>query len=165
MAKILLVIFLLSITSNAQGDALADEQARESLRNLPKFYVQIEDLNEKEKATGITKSTLQTDIEVELRKAGISIFNIDKQPINTPYLYLRYHQVGLAWSLQLQLNQEVSLPHSNLKLYAATWYRSTLGTSTNARFIRQHNKDLITNFINDYLSVNLGQWPQISKHR
>jgi len=153
MRKVLLVVFVFLVVSDAQAD-----MGKESLRDLSKFFVLIEGFpSGAVEVEGITSTTLQIDVEVELRKAGISIFDAKKAPIMAPYLYLGYNHFGRGFHVCLALYQTVSLiSRPTFVTSAATWDKGKTGsaTSRDAAFIRQAVKDLTDMFINDYLSVN-----------
>jgi len=150
MAKILLVIFLSLIVPETQAAFLMPE---ETLRNLPKFSVLVDMAPEPE--IKITKTTIRTDVEVRLRKAGISIFSYKEAPSSAPYLHVSYTQSGAAFSIMLSLNQEVCLvSRPTSTTIATTWEANGTGTASRATYIRQAIKSLTNKFINDYLSVN-----------
>ena len=81
MKKALLVVFVFLMISDAHA---RNELEKKSLRGLPRFYILIETLDKA--AEGITVTTLRTDVEIRLRKAGISIFEQDKAPNGAPWL-------------------------------------------------------------------------------
>ena len=156
MKKILLVVFLSLIIPEAHADYLLPE---ETLHNLPKFFVLIDMAPEPE--IKITETTIRTDVEVRLHKAGISIFSYKEAPSSAPYLRVSYTQFETAFSIMLSLNQEVCLvSRPTSTTIAATWETNGTGTASRATYIRQAIKSLTDKFINDYLSMN----PYISEH-
>jgi len=150
MKKILLIIFLSLIIPEAHADYLIP---KDTLHDLPKFFVLIDMKPELE--TKIARTTIRTDVEIRLRKAGILIFSHTEAPFSVPWLYVLYTQTGGAFSIELSLNQEVYLvSHPTSITHAATWEASVTGIASSTAFIRQAIKDLTDVFINDYLSVN-----------
>ena len=150
MKKILLVIFLSLIVPETQAAFLMPE---ETLSNLPKFFVLIGMAPGPE--TKITETTIQTDVEVRLRQAGISIFSYKEAPSSAPYLHISYTQSGAAFNIRLSLNQEVCLvSRPTSTTIATTWEKSGTGIASHATYIRQAIEDLTDKFINDYLGMN-----------
>lgn len=155
MKKILLVVFLSLIIPEAHAEFIGE---KETLHDLPKFFVFIAMAPGPEGK--IAETTLRTDVEVRLRKAGILIFDRkEPYPTNIPYLSISYTQSGIGLNIDLSLIQEVCLvSRPTSTAHAATWARSMTGTGRNATYIRQAIrqaiKDLTDMFINDYLSVN-----------
>ena len=122
MKKVLSITFLFLMTSNIHA-----ESNKQSLRDLPKFYVAV--VSESLPA-GISVASLQTSIELELRKAGISIFDLNEAPQNAPHLELFYtHYKSLIFDMDLHLFQGVSLIRDpDLMMYrsiSSTLYRTS----------------------------------------
>ncbi|WP_155850555.1 hypothetical protein [Chthonomonas calidirosea] len=70
------------------------------LRGLPGVYVLVGELNDDVKGTGLTKESIQTALEQELRRVGIHVYDWDdpkqKQEIddkNVPMLYTNVNSV------------------------------------------------------------------------
>ncbi len=136
-----------------------------SLRGLRGVSVIIENLGSAEEKIGLTRSQLQTDVEVELRKAGIPVLTDDKRR-NTPgkpYLYVNLNtyvsDIKLyAVNLDIALMQMVDLRRDgSIGLFATTWSTSFVGSVGKSYFrqdIRERVRDYVNAFINDYLTVN-----------
>ena len=159
--KLLIVLFLL-IPSSVY--AQTDDEV-ESLRGLKGVYVLIDSLHPDIEADGLRENQIHTDVELKLRLAGIKVLNEVEYLMEKgkPYLYIRFnsfrHESGLhIINIGVGLNQSVYLERDlNIKVYGAvTWdlyYTGTVGAK-NVNQIRDIIKDLVDEFINDYLSVN-----------
>jgi len=119
-------------------------------------------------AAGLTRSAIQTDVEVKLRLAGMAILSEAEMlhAPGTPYLYVNANVLagktgkGLwAFNLDLSLNQgvllerDVRLPGVN----AETWRQGRLGmvpASAGPARIRSDIRDLVDVFLNAWLTVN-----------
>ncbi len=127
------------------------------------MYVAVEGLDPDIEKDGLNKSSIQTDVELKLRIAGIKVLTeeeVKKEP-GMPWLYVQVYSVkGLGFhaiSIVLELNQGVYLSR-DLKIgcVAATWstrYVGYAGAGTVNR-LRDNVKDKVDEFINDYLEMN-----------
>src|SRR2546426_12349826 len=93
--------------------------ARATLRGLQGVYVLIEDLPPESERDGLTMQQLQTDVEEQLRYAGIPVLTKDQafRLPGAPYLYVYVHLVphpiGLtAYSILVEVTQRASLDRS-----------------------------------------------------
>lgn len=114
--------------------------------------------------TDFSVTYLQTQLEVELRKAGIKVTDHTSLAETTgrPYLELSVNAVKVAlnmysYHIELKLMQHVQLRREpNMILSTITWTRTQLGNQNRNKFA-DLNKDIqfMTNqFINDYFTVN-----------
>jgi len=160
-----LLLFFLQESSqiiSAQTDEV------KSLRGLRGVSVVIEDLPSSAKKAGLTKSQLQIDVEVELRKAGIPVLTKDKRwtAPGMPYLYVNVNSTALsgvlkgsyAFNVVVTLDQVVDLGLNRSKgIYAATWDKMKVGgggKNNIKKKVREIVRDYVNEFINDYLTVN-----------
>lgn len=142
-----------------------DKDELESLRGLKGIYVLIENLPaDIEEKGGLTKDQIRTDIELKLRLAGIKVVSREERSTipGWPCLYVNINPMKrktelVVYAIQTELSQEVFLERNpNIQIKAITWSRGMIGTVGEAKLsqIRTSLKDLIDEFINDYLSVN-----------
>jgi len=136
-----------------------------SLRGLWGVGVLIEDLHPNAKKAGLTKSQLQTDVEVELRKAGIPVLTEDerlKTP-GRPVLYVNVNSIDSSegfyvYNIKVDLRQLVDLRRNrSIGNFATTWNRehvAGVGKSYFKQDVREKVRDYVNIFINDYLTVN-----------
>ena len=145
-----------------------NELERASLFGITQVYVLIEGLDAEAKHGGLNKTRLQTDVEVELRKAGIRLITRNELS-NTPrlpYLYVSITVVKgrgqsslYTYSVSLELMQRVYLAGnaSKTESIGATWSNVVTGFVAGQPLddqVRKYLRDLVSEFINDYLAVN-----------
>jgi len=126
--------------------------------------VVIEVLKSNAEKTGLTKSQLRTDVEVELRKAGIPVLTGDsRDPLWSPYLYVNVNSAATikgfyAFSISVELYQMADLRQNrSIGIYATTWSRISIagvGKDNFRKSVRETVRDFVNAFINDYLTVN-----------
>src|SRR5713101_6550908 len=119
-----LLVLLLALTTNAQTPA----QQRDSLRGLPGFRVTIEDFDETDAAPqGVSRSQVQNDVELRLRKAGVRILP-EREWLNSPNhptLYVNINLMNTKTGLftnkvSVAVEQEVILKTSPSRTTTAT---------------------------------------------
>lgn len=144
---------------------------RSSLKTLPGVRVTVERFRSAAEEAGFDKQVFQTDVELKLRMAGISVLEADD--LEQPWLYLNvnvlHRETGqrAAFNIDLELMQAVILRSqlsTNLEdstertlgratVYTPTWTSGVLGAGTVAD-ARNAAKDLVDKFVNDWLTVN-----------
>ena len=143
-----------------------DELSRPTLRGLQGVGVLIENLRFEFEQNGLTRSAIQTDVELKLRQAGIPVLSRDMllQSAGKPYLYVQVSvciassDLSCAFHISVELRQNARLERDpNIYSSVSTW--STLGlTGTvekmNVRMVRDSVKDQVDQFINAYLAMN-----------
>jgi hypothetical protein len=142
-----------------------DETARSTLKGLRVLKVVVENLPEYAERDGLVRDTVQTDVELKLRQAGITVSSdasVRSQAtvyVNVNPLKLSGPSSGLyAYSVSLELTQPVRLIRDpGVWAVASTWKaRGSVGTvgGGNLSRIRDSVRDATDEFINDYLAVN-----------
>ncbi len=130
----------------------------ESLRGLRAISVVIEDLGPDEESLGLTKSRLQTQVELRLRRSGITVLEDA-----IPFLYININvkkvPTGLyAVATEVSLKQQVYLVRdSSIEITGVTWNVASVGTvgeNRLARSILDHVGKYVDEFANDYLAAN-----------
>lgn len=144
---------------------------RNSLKDLPGVRVVVERFRSAAEQAGYDIRIFQTDVELKLRMAGIKVFESkDSRP---PWLYLNVNTLHReidgqrAYSCELELFQ-VAYLRSQLRsdpesasenalaastVWASTWASGLLGFGSVAN-ARDAVKNLVDEFINDWLAVN-----------
>ena len=152
-----------------------NESTRSSLQGLKGMYVwvalstpAIKDL----KKMGLSEEVIRTDVELQLRNAGINV--IPEKDLYTipgwPRLSVdilgcvtavepKTQDKVVAFAIRIELMQNTRLTRkSTQKAYAVTWSIGGIGhcpTDKNiVAFIRNEIKGFVANFITAYLSVN-----------
>lgn len=152
-----MAMFLLGVASPSVR--AQDEQATASLRGLRAASVSVQPLSDGAKVLGLTNETLQADVELKLRLAGMRVVTAEegfKIPGN-PGIYVEALLLSdaKAGCIRIELVQNARLERNGQSLISvATWYKTALTSSPTAQSIRDVVKDLVDEFLNDWLSVN-----------
>jgi len=161
----LLLLSALTSVSVAQGD---DEVlTRPSLVGLKGVFVLVEDLPDVAERAGLSKTQLQTDVELRLRQGGVPVLSQEQRRTapGNPTLYVNVNVLQVspefyAFSALMELEQNVQLLRapSITQVGVPTWSATgTLGTWSRDNFsdkVRQRVKDMTDQFVNAYLAVN-----------
>jgi hypothetical protein len=132
-----------------------------SLKGIGSLFVAVEEFNFADSAArvGLTHDSIQTDVELKLRLAGISVVALD-EGVNLPGVPFLYVQVTFtrgaeAASITVELDQSAFLERNGEHaIGVATWRRNSVLSSPNALSIRTLIKDHVDQFLNAWLSVN-----------
>ena len=156
----LAMFLLLAASAATAGD---DEFSRPSLKGLKGVYVLVEPLEAEVERDGLNQTSIQTDVELRLRQAGIKVLTEAERLAapGTPFLYVLVNAKSgspYAFSINVELCQDVRLDRDpSMQISGATtWSVTAVGTvgRNNLRDIRDMVKDYVDRFINAYLSVN-----------
>ena len=168
-------IAFLTVVVGLVSPTLARERygERESLAGLAGVYVLVEDMAPDVERNGLTRSTLQTDVEVKLRQAGIRVLGLTDMvdtelaiALGSPFLYLRVVAGRVdefplyAVSISLELSQQVMLNRKTTIgpriLVAPTWRTSWVGVVGTKMLhqVRESVRDQVDQFVNAYLAAN-----------
>lgn len=146
---------------------------RRSLRGLQGVEVVVEDMTPMATRYGLTRTQVQTDVELRIRRAGIHVFMPD-EVLSTPgnaSLYVNIHTVfgdgpatGLVgYSIDVELGQAVRLERDpDIWLPSAvTWSENQRGLvgRTQLHAVRAALSDLVDRFINAYYAANPERTP------
>jgi hypothetical protein len=144
------------------------ETTRKTLQGIKGVNVTVDDINPEIEKDGLTRSQIQTDVELKLRTAGLNILTVEealKTP-GRPWIYvnanIQYFTRGKIFrgayicNLDLKLMQNVYLErNSKLSVASTTWSADGyLGKTPDLDDIRSKIKDLVDEFISAWLSVN-----------
>jgi hypothetical protein len=150
------------LVAASAATAVDDELSRRSLKGLKGVEVVVESLKAEAERDGLDETSIQTDVELKLRLAGIAVLTKEERLAapGTPFLYINVNtQSGslYAYSISVQLEQDVRLDRDpSTRISATTWSVTSVGTvgRNNLRDVRDSIKDIVDIFINAYLSVN-----------
>jgi|SRR5437588_5862570 len=165
MKTVLAVLALLSATLVSrlvgQGD---NEYTRKTLVGLTGVYVSVEHIPDEMQRDGLDTTQIQTDVELKLRQAGITVLTRQEwlSTAAAPFLYVNVQAIKntnfYAFSVEVQLRQRVTLVHDPAVLILATTWSATgvIGTvgSKKLSSLRETVRDLTDQFINAYLAAN-----------
>ena len=89
LAIIGLVMMFLMGVSLSSASAQSRETEIRSLKDVSAVYVMVEDLDDDDKALELILETIQTDVELKLRLAGIRVMTKEEfLKSSSPYLYV-----------------------------------------------------------------------------
>ena len=146
----------------SQGD---DETTRNTLADLKGVQVLVESIKDEVQRDGLRESQIQTDVELKLRQAGISVLTHEEwlSTAAAPYLYVNVqaskNSAGIyAFTVDVELRQRVTLiQNPSMRVLAPTWSATgIIGTvgSQKVGSVREYVRDLTDQFINAYLAAN-----------
>ena len=133
---------------------------RDTLKGLHGVRVVV-DLTPEVEKYGLTKETFRTDTELRLRQYGIKVLSLEESVGS--WLYINVNAIVnerldiAAVAVEVEFRQVVLL-YRDLKTrtMGTTWSNGTSGLFhvTTLKKVRETVKDLVDEFINDYLAVN-----------
>jgi predicted Zn-ribbon and HTH transcriptional regulator len=147
----------------AQLNVVMDGNQRDVLAGLEAVSVTVEEFPAGTEKFGLSREALQTDVELRLRQYGVSVCAKESLKPGFALLYVDVTPVIIedaplgAISVSVELKEAVRLLRSPTICVASTWSRGSVllyGTSK-LKEVRQDVKDLVDEFINDYLAANL----------
>jgi hypothetical protein len=151
--------------SEAGSWADDSERTRATLRGVEGVHVVVGDLRPDVERAGLTRQQLQTDVELQLRQAGIPLVTSAERVHvpGQPFLAVAAHVVpradGLlaaAYAITVEVYQVASLETAAVKATVSTWSvgkTGSIGLPLLAA-LRDSVKDSVEHFIDAYLSVN-----------
>jgi hypothetical protein len=143
------------------GDSELD---RATLRGLQGVEVIVADIKPEGERAGLTRYQLQTDVELQLRQAGIPLLtsaergHVPGKPLLEVHVHVVPRADGLlaAYAITVELYQVASLETDAFKATVSTWSVGATGSIdiTLLATLRDSVRDYVDRFINAYLSVN-----------
>jgi hypothetical protein len=158
---VMLVVAVILIITCSCAFALITEEQREILRGLERVHVVIKRLKPEIELDGLYRSTLQSDVELTLRMAGMKVLSEEEslQTPGTPDLGLKVNALkcssGYVYNIGLSLEEKVTLIRRSIPISAATlriWEQ--LGIAPRLSDIRDAVKDLLEEFIKGWQAAN-----------
>lgn len=158
------VAVLLLISPCVNSEFVADD--RETLRGIKAIFVAIEHLRNEAEKFGLTKDKIRSDVELQLKMAGIKVVSKEewlKIP-GSPRLYININQVynnqvgAFVCDINVNFNQMVYLERKpDVSCMATTWWTTAtgaVGVKEMEKKIRETIKDQVDVFLNEYFAVN-----------
>ena len=134
------------------------------LKGANPIAVVIQDSAEDATREEFTTELIRTDIELELRKAGIRIVNRSELSPESgqPYLFVFVNTAKgalnvYAYNIDVRFFQNATLTRNpDVALSVPTWSRSIVGTERGNRLpsLREKIQEITQAFLNDYLAAN-----------
>ena len=153
-------VIVLSFVTVPPG--ISSEPERKSLAGISGMNLIVEAPNDGALEAGLTKEQLKTDAELKLRFAEIKVGSQ-----YNPYVYVFINsafpmsasgqEMGYIATVQVEFRQEVYVLDNSHRMYAPTWASSILIWGSKSSFkddARKRVRDLIDEFIDDYLAAN-----------
>lgn len=126
------------------------------LKGITSVRVVVEEVSAAGERVGLTKDQLQTDVELKLRQAGLTIAKVSAGCIPRIYLNVAVTGLGNAVFIGVEL-QECAILYRDVKIAvpgATTWKASAVAQNLDASEIRSSMKDNVDSFLNAWLSAN-----------
>lgn len=145
-------------------------KGRDTLLGLPGVHVSVEGLNAEARKYGLMDQVLQTDVELPLRRYNISVLSKEEmlRTRGMRELYVKLNcvtnELSAAVNIDVKL-EEIALLTTRYPVMACvdatTWEKSCVlivGVHKIAT-VREDVRDLVNEFINDYLTANSKEHP------
>jgi len=156
----IIIVVLICLISTV---ALAVRGQEESLRGLNGLMVEVEIISEL-LADGLIRKQIQSDVVTQLKNADIKVYSQNqlKTIAGRPSLFIQISGKKIqdnwkfyTYSITVHLYQEAYLAREpqSIALQAATWFRGYTGHGY-LDDIRVRVKEIVSIFVNTYLSVN-----------
>jgi hypothetical protein len=140
---------------------------KEALRGLKGVKVTVEYLNPMIERLGLSKTQVKTEVEKQLKKLGVHVFNEAKPPaMSTLYVVVNGLQTKskatLIYSISVNLvewaylKRGIGLVGDLQEVHAINWYKGNIGymPSDSIKMLMKPLQQLVDKFILDYLAVN-----------
>jgi len=163
--------------SDIAGQMRFASKGCDTLIGLDSIGVLIENLHPAALEAGLSPDQLQTDVELKLRLAGIKVLSKEefRRLLLAPYLYVQVtagkssNFSVYAVSVNVDFKQMVFLVRDpNVVTMGATWRSGEViiaGKDVITEGIRGCVRDLVDEFINDFLAANPKQQPAKNKEK
>jgi hypothetical protein len=143
------------------GFAFIKQGEEEVLRGLAAVTVKVERLRAEIEQDGLFASTIQSDVELKLRLAGIKVLSEEQciENPDCPHLYVFVdafkHSEGYIYRIQVSLREPVMVLRTRTKMLATTLrIRDELGITPYLSEIRGEAQDLVDEFIKAWQTAN-----------
>lgn len=149
-------VFIVSAPSSIEGQQ--DEFTASILKGISAVSVQVDKLPDSVKALGLTEKIIQTDVELQLRLAGMRIAT-DAEWLRLPgrpLVYVHIEAAPRAVHVEVGLSQDTRLERNGAVMpNAKTWAATVLASGdVPSQGVRDLTKDELELFLNAWLSVN-----------
>jgi len=151
---VLAVLFISTLNgSRAFGQESLDAS---TLKGISEVQVAVGDLSDSAQAFGLEEEAMQTDVELQLRRAGM---RVSSTPVGA-FVYVSVSVVGKSSVIRVELNQSARLLLSGEVWTVTTWSKDYLEADSTVESVRSHFKDIVDAFVKDWLSVNPKKQPK-----
>ena len=131
----------------------------DTLKGVRSLIVLIEDVAPEAKDDGLTVEDLRSEVEAQLRDAGLQIRGDATESL---YININAHRIGTRdgrymYNIEVRVSQPVRVLRTNEVAMSPTWSRSIIGTTVLTRLpesVRSDLKDLVDTLLDDHRSVN-----------
>ena len=164
MKTVLLLVATMFLKTVPLAGQVDSPNSRKTLTGLTQFFVLVENLAEDAEHDGLSRTQIQTDVELRLRQAGIPVVDSSRAwDAGYPYLYVsvQTHKsqrgASYAWVLEVHLTQSVALVRNpSIISLAPTWGTGQFGSVGVDKLpsLRDNIRDLVDRFINAFLAEN-----------
>jgi hypothetical protein len=168
MRNVVISSALLILAPVCPAHSEGDENGRRSLVGLREIAVVVESLNEDVIRDGLSAQDIRTYVELRLRQSGIIVVPPESEATlpGGQYLYINVNAqkradvlLFYAVNVQVSLHQNaILLRDPAIKVFgASTWSRQVIfsgGPSFLREGVRGGLRDLLDQFLNDYLTAN-----------
>ena len=164
IAAVFVLVIALCVFIPASGNSSEYEINRESIRGIKGVHVLIKKPGQDEIPDELTADLILKDVELRLRKNGITVLTEEGMRIypGNPLLYININFIKMKnvrsyiYSLSINFEQSVTLERNKLPVRAVTWSSGVVGYTpiNKLNSVRKDIKELVDKFINTYLSVN-----------
>jgi hypothetical protein len=158
IAAAALIVFIALVVSPVR----ADDNSRsgvDTLKGLHGVRVVVEDISSDLASDGITTDKIQSNVEDQLKKAGITVMDSDtwKNDPAHPFLYVRVSSIKsddgkyYAYNVDVELNQSITTQqNSSSGDFGDTWDTGTIGIVQIADV--SHIYDRVTEDVGEFVS-------------
>lgn len=157
-------LLALALCSVSTVHAADDLSSRESLKGLPGVFIVVDDLDSSVEKAGLTKADIQSQVEQELRLAGVPILTREQWVTTAggPYLHVNaflFSSDAGVWPFFVEVSsmQRVALERSSVNIFfAPTWSVATVGSVGTNKLgqIKDIVKDYVDQFAKAYRDMN-----------
>jgi hypothetical protein len=157
--RVATVVAMILLIASPAIQADDSRLSRATLKDIGVLSVMVEDLPDSAKTLGISKDTIQTDVELKLRLAGMRIVpeQEGERLLGSPVLYVNLNVAddGKAADIKVEMQQNAVLERNKMWTpRITTWSTAGLVSNPTPEGIRNFIKDRVDEFLNAWLSVN-----------
>ena len=158
MTRWLAAVCFLAVTLGVASRSVS-AQDRRTLKGIDSVFVEVETLPNGASKLGLSEGMVQTDVEQQLRLAGLRVVtNQEGENLpGSPYLDVRLVATDPpeAAAIEISLNQNATLErNSYFAPEVETWVKILVIANPSGQAVRDKIKDLAADFLNDWLAVN-----------
>ena len=153
-------VFLISPSLGDSADVV-----QEGLSGLPGVLLFVGDIKPDAEQDGLSKATIYTDVEQQLRVAGIRILTHEewsklpgRPTLSIEVVTQKARGIPLyIYGVEVSLKEQVTALRSGRSLVASTWESDVIGNVSEANFaesVRDNIRDEVDKFINAFRAAN-----------